>query len=290
MKENEDPESAKNWPEWVNEFAVKYRSKTANLYIVHGNIRDYLPKETEEGEFIFALIHTYIADIIFGNQDIIAYYDRSRGVSFCTDQMAEEYEETLGKNFPDEDTDDFFSTDLEKSFFYLEKYFLMKIPEDRMAEPVRMVLIIDYAESIIPGGDLLRINDTDKYCLVTLNRWANDPAFTEGDVSIILLTENLTDISPRLRSSSSTVKIAVPFPDESNRASFIRSRERKGYALLDRGLSAESVATVTSGLNLKNLNRLILERHGEKKVIDMEYLSRKKREASTRPHSLPPRL
>ena len=81
-------ERIKNWPEWVGEFAFKYGSKTANLYIVHGNIRDFLPKENEEGEFIFALIQQYIAEIIFGNIDIIAYYDRSDGVSFCTDGMA----------------------------------------------------------------------------------------------------------------------------------------------------------------------------------------------------------
>ena len=271
-------ERIKNWPQWVGDFAVKYGSKTANLYIVHGNIRDFLPKETKEGEFIFALIHTYIAEIIFGNQDIIAYYDRSRGVSFCTDHMAMEYESILTKNFPDCEKSDFFSTDPEKSFSYLEKYFLSRIPKDRRTPSPRMVLIIDYAETIIPGGDLLRISDADRYCLVTLNRWANDPAFTEGDVSIILLTENLTDISPRLRSSSSTVKIAVPFPDEANRASFLRSREREGVLSMERGLTAERVASVTSGLNLKNLDRLILERYEENKVVDMEYLSQKKKE------------
>jgi SpoVK/Ycf46/Vps4 family AAA+-type ATPase len=141
-----------------------------------------------------------------------------------------------------------------------------------------MVLIIDYAEYIIPGGDLLRSTDSDRYCQVTLNRWANNPEFTEGDVSIILLTENLVDLSPRLVGSSSTVPIAVPFPDESVRASFVRSREREGYVTLDRGLSPEGVASVTSGLNLMNLDRLILERNEENKALTMDYLSQKKKE------------
>jgi len=274
----EKSDQFKNWPEWVRELAVKYRSKTANLYIVHGNIRDFLPKETKEGEFIFALIHTYIAEIIFGNQDIIAYYDCSRGVSFCTEQMKSEYEDILGKYFPESESSDFVSNDPEKSFPYLEKYFRMRIPKDRRAHSLRTVLIIDYAETIIPGGELLRLSDADRYCLVTLNRWANDPAFTEGDVSVILLTENLTDISPRLRSSSSTVKIAVPFPDEANRASFLRSQEREGFLQLDRGLTPERVASVTSGLNLKNLERLVLERYEQHKIVDMEYLSQRKKE------------
>ena len=271
-------ERIKNWPEWVKEFAIKYGSKTANLYIVHGNIRDYLPKETEEGEFIFALIQKYIAEIIFGNQDIIVYYDRSNGVSFCTEAMEADYKSVLSKRFPDEDPGDFVSTDPEKSFAYLEKYFLMKIPKDRRVSSPRMVLIIDYAEIIIPGGDLLRYSDTDRYCIVTLNRWANNPEFTEGDVSVILLTENLGDLSPRLISSSATVKVAVPFPDELIRASFLRSREREGLLMLDKGLTPERVASVTSGLNLMNLDRLILERYEENKALTMEYLSQKKKE------------
>jgi len=271
-------ERIKNWPEWVREFAVKYGSKTANLYIVHGNIRDLLPKETEEGEFIFAQIHKYIAEIVFGNQDIIAYYNRSEGVSFCTEGMAKEYEAVLGKRFPDTEADDFISADPEKSFFYLEKYFMMRIPKDRRSPSPRMVLIIDYAETIIPGGDLLRITDADRYCLVTLNRWANSTEFTEGDVSIILLTENLADISSRLLSSSSTVTIAVPFPDEFVRASFLRSRERDGLLAMERGLTPEGVASVTSGLNLMNLDRLILERYEENKPLSMDYLTQKKKQ------------
>jgi len=270
-------ERIRNWPDWVREFAVKYGSKTANLYVVHGNIRDLLPKETEEGEFSFAEIHQYIAEKIFGNQDIIAYYDRSNGVSFCTDAMAGEYETVLSQRFPGTDKDDFISNDPEKSFYYLEKYFLTRIPKDRRKTSPRIVLIIDYAEYIIPGGDLLRFSDVDRYCLVTLNRWANNPDFTEGDVSIILLTENLADVSPRLVGSSSTVTIGVPFPDESVRASFLRSRQQDGLLALDKGLTPDRVATMTSGLNLMNLDRLILERYEENKVLTMDYLSEKKK-------------
>ena len=273
----ENSDQFKNWPNWVREFAVKYGSKTANLYIVHGNIRDFLPKETKEGEFIFAEIHQYIAEIIFGNQDIIAYYNRSRGVSFCAEGMARDYETFLSRRFPDDEVSDFSSNDPEKSFYYLEEYFYMRIPKDRRSPSPRMVLIIDFAEAIIPGGDLLRISDADRYCLVTLKSWASSKKFTDGDVSIILLTENIADISSRLVGSSSIVTIGVPFPDESVRASFLRSREQEGLLLLERGLTAEGVASVTSGLNLMNLDRLILERYEENKALSMDYLSNKKK-------------
>jgi len=70
----------------------------------------------------------------------------------------------------------------------------------------------------------------------------------------------------------------VPFPDESVRASFLRAMERDGFLTLDRGLTPERVASVTSGLNLMNLDRLVLERYEENKVLTMDYLSGKKKE------------
>jgi ATP-dependent Zn protease len=153
----------------------------------------------------------------------------------------------------------------------------MRIPKDKKTR-CRMVLIIDYAETIIPSGDMLRYSDADRYCLVTMQRWANNPMFTDGDISIILLTENLADISIRLTASPSTVKVSVPFPDESVRASFLKNKQKEGFLLLERGISPEAVASVTSGLNLMNLERLVLESHESDTALSLNYLRLKKKE------------
>lgn len=260
-------------PAWAQELAYKYCSKTANLYILHGNIRDLLPHKMNEGEFIFARIQEYVSEVLFGNQDIIVFYDRSSGVSFCMPAMETAYLKTMKSRFPDMSDDELLSQDPEKSFFYLEKYFLLKIQEKK-----RIVLIMDYAETIVPAGELIRLSDEDRYCLVTLNRWSNDPIFTKGDVSIMLLTENLTDISPRLTGSPSTVKVEIPIPDEAVRLSFLDSMNRKGKILLERGLDPARMAAVTSGLNLQNLNRLVAESFQEDIPLSLDYIGKKKKE------------
>ncbi len=260
-------------PAWAQELSYKYCSKTANLYILHGNIRDLLPHKMNEGEFIFARIQEYVSEVLFGNRDIIVFYDRSSGVSFCEAVMEAAYIKTMKSRYPDVTDDELLSQDPEKSFFYLEKYFLMKIQEKK-----RIVFIMDYAETIVPAGELIRLSDEDRYCLVTLNRWSNDPIFTKGDVSIILLTENLTDISPRLTGSPSTVKVEIPIPDEDVRASFLESMERQGKLLLDRGLVPRRMAAVTSGLNLQNLNRLVSESYQEDTALSLDYIGKKKKE------------
>jgi AAA+ superfamily predicted ATPase len=264
-------------PPWAAEFARKYGSKTANLYILHGNIRDFLPHQQQEGDFTFTRIQEYISECIFGNKDIIVFYDCSSGVTFLNMEMAQVYQAAMVKRYPDVDPADFISVNAEDSFFYLEKYFLQNISRDRKSN-CRMVLIMDYAETIVPSGDLARSTEEDRYRLVTLNRWSNASIFTEGDISIILLTENLVDLSPRLVGSPSTVKVGVPFPDEALRARFLQYMDRQGKLFPERGLSTEHIASLTSGLNLMNLYRLVSEHPGQEQLLSVEYLKRKKKE------------
>ncbi|MCL2271689.1 MAG: AAA family ATPase [Treponema sp.] len=272
-------ENIKVLPVWAEELADKYRSKTSNLYILHGNIRDFLPHERKEGEFTFKRIQDYISEILFGREKIIAYYDRSRGITFCEPHMEQNYLAAAPNLAVSSDIDksDFLSSDPEKSFPYLEKYFLSQISEEKRIKG-RKVLIIDFAESIVPAGELTRLSDTNTFCTVTFARWATDPIFSYGDISIILLTENLADISSRLTGSPWTVKINVPFPDTKIRETYLYSREKAGKLLLEHGLTPERLAPITSGLNLMNLNLLASDSFYNKKPISLESMRQKKKE------------
>jgi len=265
-------------PVWAQELANKYGSKTANLYILHGNIRDYLPHERKEGEFTIKRVQDYISEILFGNRDIIAYYDRSSGVTFCEEQMERDYLAAAPSFAVSDSADkgDFTSCDPEKCFPYLEKYFLAQSIDEK--RKLRKVFIIDFAEHIVPAGDLIRLSDTDRYCMVTFSRWATDPRFNIGDISIILLTENLSNISTSLLGSPYTVKINVPFPDEKIRERYLHYIQDKGKLLLDKGLTPEKLAAITSGLNLKNLSLLAAESYEKDEPLSLEFMRQKKKE------------
>ena len=260
-------------PSWAQELSYKYCSKTANLYIVNGNIRDFLPNKMYEGDFVFVRIQEFISEVLFGNRDVIIYFDRSSGVNFCTVDMRREYLSRMTGKYPEVPLEEFLSSDPAVAFSYLEKYFLMNIPEKK-----RIVLIVDYAETIVPNTDLSRLSDEDRYALVTLNRWSHDPIFTQGDVSVILLTENLSDLSPRLVRSPTTIKTNIPIPDEDVRLSFLQFLDRKRSLLLENRLTPAQMAKITSGLNLINLNQIAAESFQENKPINLNYLRERKKE------------
>ncbi|MBN1696247.1 MAG: ATP-binding protein [Spirochaetales bacterium] len=260
-------------PAWAQELSYKYLSKTANLYIIYGNIMDFLPHKMNEGEFNFVKIQDYISDVLFGNRDIIAFYDRSSGISFCTQEMKQAYLEIMKQGNGDTPPQTLLSPNPVKAFRYLEKYFYMN-----MSKKLRIVLIIDYAETILPNADISNYSDEDRFCLVTLNRWAHDPIFTKGDISIILLTENLGDLSPRIVRAPVTIKVNIPIPDEKVRCSFLHFLQRQDKLLVNEKLSINEFAQSTSGLNLVNLNQLVAESYQENREITMNYLRKKKKE------------
>ena len=258
-------------PNWAQELAYKYCSKTANLYIVHGNIRDFLPHKMNDNEFKFVKIQNYIAEVLFGNRDLIAFYDRSAGVAFCTPEMRRDYLAACGGG--NGQAVQALSRDPLEAFPAWEQFCYRHVSSKR-----RLVLIIDYAETILPNTDISRFTDEDRYCLVTLNRWANDPIFTEGDISIILLTENLADLNTKVVRSPATIKVNIPLPDETVRQRFLAWLEKKGRLLLENRLNPEKVAKITSGLNLVNIHQLAAESYQEDREIGLEYLRLKKKE------------
>ena len=260
-------------PGWAQELSYKYCSETANLYIIHGNIRDFLPNKMYEGEFVFVRIQEFVSEVLFGNQDIIVFYDRSSGVNFCTKEMQDEYLAAMKSTFPDVPEQDLLSSRPSKAFDYLEKYFLMNV-----SKKLRIVLIIDFAETIVPNASIPELSDEDRYCLVTLNRWAHDPIFTQGDISIMLLSENLSDLNERLVRSPNTVKLSVPFPDMNVRKAFLEFAKNRDYLMLESRLNPERVASLTSGLNLMNLNQIAAESYQEDRTITSEYLRDRKKE------------
>jgi len=260
-------------PAWAQELSYKYCSKTANLYLLSGNIRDFLPHKMKEGEFNFAKIQDYVCEVLFGNRDIIVFYDRSSGVSFCKPEMKRDYLAKMKQLSPKATPGNLLSRSPVRALTQLERYFYANITHSK-----RIVLIIDYSETVVPNTDISRYTDEDRYCLVTLNRWANDPIFTQGDVSIILLTENLADLNPTIVRSPSAIKVNIPIPDEKVRESFLHYLDRSGKLLLEGSLTIPEFAGITSGLNLVNLNQLSAESYQEDREISLDYLKQKKKQ------------
>jgi len=59
----------------------------------------------------------------------------------------------------------------------------------RIADGKKIALIIDFAETIAPAGDVSGMSAEDRNALVILKRWAQNPEFLRADITICLIAE-----------------------------------------------------------------------------------------------------
>ena len=271
-------------PDWAKIFARKYCSNTTSTYIFHGNIRDFLAQRTGLKEFGFVDVQDYIADVLFGYNGKIICYDRSSGISFVespynnkSNKTKDDYVFTLSKHFNIGSNGDngvnLFSRKITNALDFIEKYFYEKIKERE-----RVIFIVDYAETVVPSSAGASYSEEDRFSFVTLKRWAYNPIFIDKDITIILLTENLYELNQSLIKCPNIIKIHVPIPNEKLRLNFLNYKLKEGRLFLSESLTTSTVAKITGGLNLVNINQIIAESFHEKKDISMEFLRKRKKE------------
>ncbi len=271
-------------PEWAKIFARKYCSNTTSTYIFHGNIRDFLAQRTGDKEFGFVDVQDYIADVLFGYNGKIICFDRSSGISFvenpyddAPNKTKNDYIFSMSKQYNMKSTEEngrnFFSRKIINALDYIEKYFYEKIKEKE-----RVIFIVDYAETVIPSSTGSSYPEEDRYSFVTLKRWAYNPIFIDKDITIILLTENLYELNQSLIKCPNIIKIHVPIPNEGLRLNFLNYKLKEGQLFLAETLTTSTVAKITGGLNLVNINQIIAESYHEKIDISMEFLRKRKKE------------
>ena len=100
----------------------------------------------------------------------------------------------------------------------LDNYLRLRIADGR-----KIALIIDFAETIAPAGDVSGLAAEDRNALVTLKRWAQHPSFLSADITICLIAENLAELNAGLVQNPGVAAIAIPLPDEDERLEFIRA-------------------------------------------------------------------
>ena len=263
-----------SYPQWAQQCARKYYSKTVNQFILHGNIRDYVSFE-HDGKPRYERLTTFLGEEFFGARDIVLYYDRANGVHFRdTSSMADfnravsGYDTVMGTEYAGK-----IPKDPVRLFALLENY--MRI---RLAEGKSMAVVIDYAESIVPIAEGAGSTTEDRNALVFLLRWSHDPAFLNADFSLVLLTENLSDLNRQLVQNPYTSAHDIPLPNEAERNMFMKTYVPDSDWLNVSEIPKELLAQQTAGLSFVNIQAILASARENKSPIRFESLVEHKKE------------
>ncbi|HLT28581.1 MAG TPA: AAA family ATPase [Myxococcaceae bacterium] len=243
-------------PPWAQTLAQRYYTKTVNTFLLHGAVRDLHPVLGQDGEQAYGSLRTFLSDELFGGRDHVLFYDRSSGIRAAHPDTQKELHRSLSAY------DTIYGTDYAKAMprdpgraLQILENFL----RTRLADGKSAAVIIDFAESILPAGDVGSLSIEDRFALTTIIRWAHDPQLLAADCSVVLLSENLADVSPRLARNPYVAHIELPLPTEAERLDFVRVR-LKGQRLQSfSDVSLAVLAKMTAGLSRLNLDRLLTE-------------------------------
>lgn len=263
-----------HYPFWAQKLAKKYLSRTLNQFILHGNVHDLVPVNSEQ-PVKFHRLKTFMAEDFFGARDIVIFYDRASGIYFRDQYSQRDFNQALSGRDTIAGTE--YSKKLPKdpvgAFSVLEQYF-----RSRLDQKKSVALIIDFAETIVPANETGNTGTEDRNALVYLLKWAHDPLFLASDFTTVLLTENLSDINSALVQNPYSSDIRIPLPDEESRLAYITQECPPDSFEKISKVPGPVMAQMTAGLGFLKLRSILSNASQNEELITFDSLTAIKKE------------
>jgi AAA+ superfamily predicted ATPase len=215
-------------PAWAAELRRRYLRGEASQFVVHGNVHDLVFQDgalRPLGEFL-------AKGLLAPSKETVVAYNVSSGARF---------EKRKGE-----------VAGLEDLLLERRADKVLQALEQLLVASSQVAVILEYAEMIAPAGEANFFSEADRQNVVTLHRWSMSPVIEGSDNVVLLVTENLSELHPKLVSNPKTPTIRVPMPDGDARREIIR-HVAPGLepAWLDR------LAEVTGGLKAVQIKAIL---------------------------------
>jgi AAA+ superfamily predicted ATPase len=260
-------------PAWARELSEKYYSRSFTMFVLHGNVRDLVPLQKQDATE-FVPLEQFLSSALFGQRDLILQYDRG-GLSFGSPATQADFRRAL------EGYDSFHGTTYAQGLprnpdvvlNVLDNYLRLRIQDHK-----KIALILDFAETIAPAGDVSGMSAEDRNSLVILKRWARNPAFLSADLTICLIAENRIELNQGIVQNPGVSSIEIPLPDGEERLQFVRAQLKVTALPEGSEVSDETLAKLGGGLKRIQLFSLIAHAVQNRQPLTLKFLSKRKKD------------
>ena len=239
---------------WYDGFLSKYKSGISHEFLFYFNVRDLVDNYRYMDRYIY---EEFIKQRGFG---IIAFYDISRGLTFFDAGMEKEFN-IITSN----EAVNVMNAMPSRLFPFI----------DKALKNTKMVLFIDHVEKIIPSGDIASMSVEERVALIWICEWSVNAKISSVGSSILMLADNLADVSRELLKSSYRIEpVLVGLPDEVQRKDYIQHLLKDDSVKTD--ISVDEFAQLSSGLSKKSIKDIKLKAEAEDVPISFEFIKDKK--------------
>jgi AAA+ superfamily predicted ATPase len=244
------------------------------MFVLYGNVRDLIPFR-QGGKTDFLSLDQFLANAMFGQRDLVLHYDRG-GLSFGNPDSQADFRRAL------EGYDSFHGSSYAKGGLPRNPDAVLNILDNylrlRIADGKKIALVIDFAETIAPAGDVSSMSAEDRNSLVIFKRWARNPDFLNADVTICLVSESQTELNQGIVQNPGVASIQIPLPDEPERLEFVRAQLREQPLPQGSEVSDTILAKLGAGLKRVQLASLIAHAVQNRQPFTLKFLNDRKKE------------
>jgi len=281
------------YPAWARQLAELYFSGTTCLFILHGNVHDLI-RVPAAGQVRYSNLSEFLATQLFGAWELVLHHDLGRGLrplAVDDPKRLKEMVQSLAAYLGEPGS---WPRDPDALLLLLDRFIERTLLEDDPARRKRVALIFEYAQYLVPAGEVGTLARGEASRLVRFLGWAQNPYIKRVNMAFCLVAEKLSEVNSRLVQNPHVAAIEIPLPEREDREQFAHwylagaaaarpngapaaSNPQDGAASdaarqpahgptdhkpAGEPLSPRQLAEATSGLSLVNLHVLLAHRRG----------------------------
>jgi len=247
------------YPSWANDLAELYFSGTTCVFVLHGNVHDLVRCPEGDGD-TYCGLPEFLATQLFGQWDVVAHYDMARGLRPLAGGDAKRLQGMVLYLAAQGGEPAAWPRDPENLLLALDRVIERGLLEEDPARRKKLAIVLDYAQYLVPAGDLGTLARGQNTNLVRLLNWAQNPYIKRLNIAICLVADRLNEVNDRLVQSPHVATIEIPLPDQAERERFTRwvaGRPEEFVRLTD--FTPPQLGQVSNGLTLLNLQVLLAQ-------------------------------
>jgi SpoVK/Ycf46/Vps4 family AAA+-type ATPase len=263
-------------PLWAAELVRAVQAKQANAFLIHGVPTDLVPVRGTSG-LRFLTLDAFLSQELFAGWPSVVTYNRAEGLGFSTPEARGHFQEKLKSYDSVHGTtwSEALPRDPANAFALLDSYF-RSCAALQPARPV--VMLLPFAETVVPAGDASYRTPEDRAVLVYLRKWSQDPSLLAKNIVVVLVTESLSELDPKLLRSNASREVEIVRPDGKERLEYLEAVRSTDWYAKTSELPSARLAELTAGMTRVQLGQLLdgADAAGEK--ITREMVRRIKKE------------
>ena len=269
------------YPQWAREVATSFFSGTSSFFVLHGNVNDLVPCQTENG-WEFLSVPAFLGEYLFGRWEIVLQHNLSKGLQALAGRNSQRHQDMMRQLTGLFGHYRNWSRKADDILLTLDQMIERNLVEDDPEQRSRLAVVFDYGNYLVPPGDPVQISGVIASRVVRFLDWARNPYIRRVNMAFFLVCESLSEVNERLTQSPYVSTVEVSMPDRDARERFISARSEKvgesssGDSSSSDSLSAAQLVGNSNGLSLVSLEQLLSQAGQSGGVSSEQFRSLKK--------------